>query len=105
LTGIKGKKTCTDINKEDLCDVEVKNEGSKTAVEFCTSCGCGEVLDPSPSPPDDECKGDEVKIELKGKGKKTCAKIKERSFCNEKVIVADGNTKRASDFCTICGCG
>mmetsp|Transcript_40103 Transcript_40103/g.43533 ORF Transcript_40103/g.43533 Transcript_40103/m.43533 type:complete len:245 (+) Transcript_40103:70-804(+) len=57
-------------------------------------------------PPDDECKGDDVKLKLKKKkGNKTCAKIQEKGFCDRKVKEAVGDKKRASDFCTSCGCG
>jgi len=58
-------------------------------------------------PPDDGCMGDDDTLNLKNKGNKTCAKIKEKSLCNKKIMVpvAVGNKKRASDFCTSCGCG
>mmetsp|Transcript_44351 Transcript_44351/g.50082 ORF Transcript_44351/g.50082 Transcript_44351/m.50082 type:complete len:549 (-) Transcript_44351:23-1669(-) len=58
-------------------------------------------------PSTQECKGDDEKLTLKGKkkGKKTCATIKEKDLCNEKVKKAEGKKEKASDFCTSCGCG
>jgi len=97
-------------NQRDFfCNKKVKDAdgNKKRASDFCTSCGCSEKkkTGPTPTPPANGCKGDDVKIKLKDKGKKSCAKIKENSFCNKMVKKTDENRARASDLCTICGCG
>jgi len=92
-------------------------DGSMSAQEmlFFSRKDCGDCLsnqdgffrmiqqDRQRGPP--KCKGDDVKLELKEKGNKTCAKIQEKGFCDRKVKEAVGDKKRASDFCTSCGCG
>merc|ERR1712238_364110 len=106
-------KTCFKISRNQWCDKKVENPvGNKNqASDFCTSCGCGEsppVTTATPtSPPTDgfSCKGDDVDLTLKNEGTKTCFKIKNKKFCNEKVQTPVGNKKRAFDFCTSCGCG
>jgi len=109
----KGTRTCANILVRELCEEKVKRpDGNKNrASDFCTSCGCGEsppVTTATPtSPPTDgfSCKGDDVDLTLKNEGTKTCFKIKNKKFCNEKVQTPVGNKKRAFDFCTSCGCG
>merc|ERR1712194_751508 len=89
------------------CDDPVENQDDKTAADFCLSCGCGGPAPPTPSPPDEgNCKGADDTLKLKTKGEKTCAKIKEKGFCTKPVATEeqDGQKKKASDFCTSCGC-
>jgi len=109
LTTQNKKLTCARIEKKKLCDDEVENQEDKTAADLCISCGvCGgdPVPAPTPSPPDeDKCKGANDTLKLKKKGDKTCAAIKEKGLCKEKVKKADGKKKKASDFCASCGCG
>merc|ERR1712161_22068 len=102
------KITCEKINRKNWCDEKVKDEGGETAVDFCTSCGCGESPVPStaptPSPPDEDCKGDDSKIKLTNQKKKMkCSKIKSNGLCEEGVENEDDKT--AENFCTSCGCG
>jgi len=102
------KITCEKINRKNWCDEKVKDEGGATANEFCTSCGCGESPVPStaptPSPPDEDCKGDDSKIKLTNQKKKMkCSKIKSNGLCEEGVENEDDKT--AENFCTSCGCG
>merc|ERR1712194_515014 len=84
-----------------------ETEGGATAEKFCTSCGCGDDPTgvptgvPTPSPPDDECKGGKDEIDLENKGTRTCKKIEEKKWCDEKVV-GGGKAKK---FCTSCGCG
>merc|ERR1712238_549702 len=90
------------------CDEKVNDEDGETAAEFCTSCGCGESPVPStaptPSPPDEDCKGDDSKIKLTNQKKKMkCSKIKSNGLCEEGVENEDNKT--AENFCTSCGCG
>merc|ERR1712194_125775 len=107
LTTKKRKQTCAKIEEEKLCDDPVQNQDEKTAADFCLSCGCGGSPPPTPSPPEDgNCKGADDTLKLKTKGEKTCAKIKEKGFCTKTVATEeqDGQKKKASDFCTSCGC-
>merc|ERR1712194_928477 len=101
--GEGGSKTCGKIASNKLCDIEVKNKDGKTAAKFCTSCGCGDDPVPTPSPPDDKCKGDEDEIDLTEKGFKACGKIASNKLCDKEVKNKDGKT--AAKFCTSCGCG
>merc|ERR1711935_1171448 len=69
----KGLQTCATIAAKEWCDKEVKKKDGKTAAKFCSSCGCGDDPVPTPSPPDDKCKGNEDEIKLTEKGLQTCA--------------------------------
>merc|ERR1712194_732752 len=109
----KGTRTCKKIEEKKWCDEKVVGGGK--AKKFCTSCGCGDdptgfpppspPVDPTgvptPSPPDDECKGGKDEIDLENKGTRTCKKIEEKKWCDEKVV-GGGKAKK---FCTSCGCG
>merc|ERR1711935_787024 len=65
LTNQEKKLNCKQIKQKELCGEKVKNEGDKTAVDFCTSCGCESGGDPTPSPPDDDCTlGDSDTLQL-----------------------------------------
>ena len=81
-----------------------EDEGDKTATKFCTICGCGEDPVPasSPSPPADNCKDNDDKIELTEEGKQKCKKTNKNGWCDKKVN--DEGDKTAAKFCTICGC-
>merc|ERR1712238_608908 len=75
----EGKKKCKKISDKGLCDAKVAGGGR--AKDFCTSCGeCGEDPVPTPSPPDDDCKGDDDEIKLKEEGKKKCKKISDKGL-------------------------
>merc|ERR1712194_544221 len=106
----KGLRTCDKILSKGWCDEKVVGGGK--AKKFCTSCGCGDDPTGAPvavvptgvptlSPPDDECKGGKDEIDLENKGTRTCKKIEEKKWCDEKVV-GGGKAKK---FCTSCGCG
>merc|ERR1711865_857215 len=102
LTNQEKKLKCKQIKQKELCGETVKNEGDKTAANFCTSCGCGG--DPTPSPPAD-CKDEKDKIVLTDEswGELKCKQIENKELCGEKV--KNEVDKTAVDFCTSCGCG
>merc|ERR1712194_885025 len=95
----EGKKECSKILEKNWCEEKVVGGG--TAKKFCTSCGCGDDPVPTPSPPDDDCKGGDDKIDLKNGGEQKCKNIFKDGLCEEKV---QGGGK-AKNFCTSCGCG
>merc|ERR1712238_361492 len=109
--GMDKEFTCGKIETKELCGKKVKDQDGKTAEKFCTSCGCGEdpvpSTAPTPSPPDDACKDNDVKIMLtleNGMDKEfTCGKIETKELCGKKV--KDQGDKTAENFCTSCGCG
>merc|ERR1712238_454668 len=101
----KNELKCKKIKKQELCGEKVKNEGDKTAADFCTSCGCGGSAPPTPSPPDEDCTlGDSDTLQLTTKkNEQTCAKIVTKKLCDD--AVENQEDKTAADFCLSCGCG
>merc|ERR1712194_934023 len=97
----KGSQKCEKIFEKGWCGKNVVGGGGDTAKKFCTICGCGEDPVPTPSPPDDDCKGGDDKIDLKNGGEQKCKNIFKDGLCEEKV---QGGGK-AKNFCTSCGCG
>jgi len=94
----KGNKSCAQIRENGYCKIKVKNEGGKKAKDFCpAACSMGNCVN---------CVDQTGRVKLVEKGKKTCAQIRQKKLCKEKVKIT-GRPKAKTlcpTACSVDGC-